>query len=149
MERVAQLRVERHVLRPVEAHPAEGPLDARGARLGEGDVVGVLVGVVVAAGDEAAHEGGQPLRAGEGVARLPGDDEGDAGLVDEDGVGLVHEGEVVLALHAVARLEDEAVAQVVEAGLLRGEVGDVARVGPTAVAGAHALLDEADAEAEP
>ena len=107
MQRVAQLRVERDVLDRVEADAAEGRLHARGARLGEGDVVGVLVGVEVAAGHEVAHEGGQTLRAGEGLARLPGDDERDARLVDQDRVGLVHEGEVVRALRAVAGLEGE------------------------------------------
>ncbi len=149
MEGVAELRVERDVLDRVEADAAEGRLDARGARLGERDVVGVLVGVVVAAGDEAAHERGEPLRAGEGVARLPGDDEGDARLVDQDRVGLVHEGEVVLALRALARLEGERVAQVVEAGLLRGEVRDVRGVGPLPLGDAHPLLHEADGEPQP
>ena len=70
VEGVAQLRVERDVLERVEAAAAERRLDARGARLGEGDVVGVLVGVEVAAGHEVAHERGEPLRAGERLARL-------------------------------------------------------------------------------
>ena len=71
VERVAQLRVERDVLERVEAAAAEGRLHARRARLGEGDVVGVLVGVEVAAGHEAPHERGEPLRAGERLAASP------------------------------------------------------------------------------
>ena len=63
-------------------------------------------------------------------------------------VGLVHEGEVVLALHPVTRLAGEPVAQVVEPGLLRGDVRDVRGVGPLPLGDAHPLPHEADGEPE-
>ena len=52
-------------------------------------------------------------------------------------------------LRAAARLEGERVAQVVEARLLGGEVGDVAGVGPLPLGDGHPLLHEADRQPEP
>ncbi len=57
-----------------------------------------------------------------------GDDQRGAGLVDEDRVDLVDDREVVAALHHVARLPGHVVAQVVEAELVVGAVGDVGGV---------------------
>ena len=57
------------------------------------------------AGLERAHEAGEPLRPGERVARLAGDHERDARLVDQDRVGLVDEREVAAALHPLVGLE--------------------------------------------
>ena len=58
-----------------------------------------------------------------------GDDQRRAGFVDQDGIDFVDDGEVVLALHAVLEAELHVVAQVVEAELVVGAVGDVAVVG--------------------
>src|SRR5690606_17960667 len=57
-----------------------------------------------------------------------GDDERGAGLVDQDRVDLVDDGEVVAALHHVAGLPGHVVAQVVEAELVVRAVGDVGGV---------------------
>ncbi len=146
VQRVAQLGVERDVLGRVEGGAAQRRLDPRGARLGEGDVVRVRVGVEVAAGDEVPHEESEPLRASERLPGLARDHERDAGLVDQDGIGLVHEGEVELALDPLRGLESEPVAQVVEARLLRREVRDVRGVGPLPLGDTHPLLHEADRE---
>ena len=56
---------------------------------------------------------------------------------------------MVRALHAIARLEHQRVAQVVESGLLGGEVGDVRGVGPLPLRDAHPLLHDADREPQP
>ena len=54
---------------------------------------------------------------------------GRPGLVDEDRVDLVHDGEVVAPLHHMVEVAGHVVAQVVEAELGVGAVGDVAVVG--------------------
>ena len=64
-----------------------------------------------------------------GSAGGPGDDERDAGFVDEDGVGLVDEGHGERPVDEFAGLVGQPVPQVVEAGLLGGGVRDIAGVG--------------------
>jgi hypothetical protein len=63
------------------------------------------------------------------VFGLAADDQRRARLVDQDRVHLVHDGVVQAALHPVGGLVDHVVAQVVEAVLVVGAVGDVGRVG--------------------
>ncbi len=71
-----------------------------------------------------------------GLRNGPGDDERRAGLVDEHRVHLVDDGEVVAALRERVGVEDErVVAQVVEAELVVGAVGDVGGVGGAALVG--------------
>ena len=91
-----------------------------------------------------------------GVGRLAllgdraGDDQRRAGLVDEHGVDLVDDAEVVVALDLLLGREGHAVvAQVVEAELRGGAVGDVAAVGGLALIAAHLVLDAADRQPEP
>ncbi len=124
----------------------------------------LLLDLVVAAGVALLQLGqlrGDPVGlvvaadVGEGLA---GDDERGAGLVDEDVVHLVDDGVVerdrlhlaevrVVALVAAAgRLH--VVAQVVEAELAVGAVGDLAVVGLAAGGGVHVGLDEAGLDAE-
>ena len=69
-------------------------------------------------------------------------------LVDEDGVDLVDDGVVVHALHAVRGPRDHVVAQIVEAELGVGAVGDVGLVGRALVGERHAVLEQAHAHAE-
>ena len=78
----------------------------------------------------------------------PGDDQRGAGLVDQDRVDLVDDGEVVAALHHVLDRVRHVVAQVVEAELVVGAVGDVGGVGDPALVGRHLRQDHADVEAE-
>ena len=77
------------------------------------------------------------------------DDERGAGLVDEDGVDLVDDGEVVAALDLlVAAGGHTVVAEVVEAELAVGSVGDVALVLGAARLGGLVMLDDAGGQAE-
>ena len=77
------------------------------------------------------------------------DDERGAGFVDEDGVDLVDDGEVVAALDLLLLAGGHAiVAQVVEAELGVGAVGDVALVHLTADRGGLVVQDAADGEAQ-
>ena len=96
--------------------------------------------------DERLH--GCVLRA-RGDGGWAADDERRPRLVDEDGVNLVHDGEVVAVLHHLLRFHGHAVvAQVVEAELAVRAVGDVAGVLRAALRGVHRVLDAAHGEAE-
>ena len=63
------------------------------------------------------------------VVGASGDDERRAGLVDEDRVDLVDDRERVAALHLVVARDGHVVAEVVEAELVVGAVGDAGGVG--------------------
>jgi hypothetical protein len=77
---------------------------------------------------------------------LAGDDQRGAGLVDEDGVDLVDDGEVVSALDHLLLVDGHVVAEVVEAHLVVGAVGDVGGVGLAALLGREIVDDQADRE---
>ena len=84
-----------------------------------------------------------------GDGRGAGDDERRARLVDEDGVHLIDNREVVSVLHHLLRLHGHAVvAEVVEAKLGVRAVGDVAVVLLAPLGGFHGVLDAAHGEAE-
>ena len=97
------------------------------------------------------------MKTGEGktlVATLPaylnalaGDDQGGAGLVDEDGVHLVHDGEGVAPLDALLGVDGHVVPEVVEAQLVIGAVGDIRGVGNLPLRGCHAGDHQADGQA--
>ena len=113
----------------VDVVDAERRLDALEAHLGRVDRALGLVHLVVDVALEA-HDRARELvvRVGRRAARAR-DDERRARLVDEDGVDLVDDGEVVAALHAALGARDHVVAQVVEAELGVRAVGDVGQVG--------------------
>ena len=140
-----------HVGRVPEVLHPEQLLGVGHAHLGQGDRLGLLVDDVVArllqlrpllrllvagdagAGVELGDDGVDPVVL---VRRLLGgaaDDERRARLVDEDRVHLVHDREVVAALDVAGQLELHVVAQVVEAELVVGAVGDVGVVGDLAL----------------
>ena len=110
------------------AHPEEG-LGLGHALLRQVDRPGLLVHGVVLLGPQPRDD---PVGPGVELGALlggPGDDEGRPGLVDEDGVHLVHDGVVEVPLDEVPGPELHVVAEVVEAELVVGAVGDVAVVG--------------------
>ena len=73
---------------------------------------------------------------------------GGAGLVDEDGVHLVHDGEGVAPLDHLLLVDGHVVPQVVEAELVVGAVGDVGGVGGVALGGGHLVNDQAHGQAQ-
>ena len=78
-----------------------------------------------------------------------GDDERGAGLVDEDGIDLVDDGVVIAALDLGGlALGHAVVAEVIEAELGVGAVGDVAVILGAADIRGLIVLDAADGEAE-
>ncbi len=150
-----------HVLGVVEVAHAEELLDLLDALVGEARLVGLLVDQEVAGGallavalvdllalDEAGDDAVDAVVLVGRLLGRAGDDERRAGLVDEDRVDLVDDGVVVPALHHRLQVELHVVAQVVEAELVVGAVGDVAGIGVLALGVGHVVLDHADGEAE-
>ena len=132
----------------VDVVDAEHGLDLLQAALGGVDGLLRLVHVEVGLGHEADHDARELIvRLGRLRARSR-DDERRAGFVDEDGVHLVDDGEVVAALHAGLCARHHVVAQVVEAELAVRAVSDIRLVGGYLLVGAHAVLDEAHLHAE-
>jgi hypothetical protein len=95
-------------------------------------------------GDDAVH----PVVLVSGFLAGTRDDERGAGFVDEDRIDFVDDGEVVRPLHAILHVKLHIVAQVVEAELVVGAVGDVGGVGFAALFIVEIVHDNADAEAE-
>ena len=79
------------------------------------------------------------------VLARAGDDQRRARLVDQDRVDLVDDREVVIALQHLREVGLHVVAQVVEAELVVGGVGDVGVVGGLLVRLGHAGHHDADA----
>ena len=132
----------------VEVVDAERLLDRGDADLGGHDGALRLVDLVVVVALEVLHDGGEldvELLRVVGPAR---DDQRRAGFVDEDRVDLVDDGEGVAALHLVVARHGHVVAQVVEAELVVGAVGDAGGVG--AALGLEVVdLGDDDADLEP
>ena len=120
--------------------------------LGDGDGALLLVGLVVALAVFAALQPGD--QRGEVGVPLEvqldrtADDQRRPRLVDEDRVDLVDDREVVAALHELVGAQRHVVAQVVEAELVVGAVGDVGGVGGPPLGRWHLRQDHADVEAE-
>ena len=139
---------ELDVLRCVEVVDAEDLLDLRNGVVGRRDRLLLLVDRVVDAFLEArdglGHDGIHVRRFG---ARAR-DDERRARLIDEDGVDLIDDGIVELALDHLLRIDDHVVAQVVEAELVVRAEGDIAAVRELALREVHVVHDEADRQSE-
>ncbi len=124
------------------------------ALLGEGDRVHLEVDPVVALallvllrgelGDERVDA---PVELG-GILGLPGNDERGSRFVNQDRVDLVDDRVVQRPLEALAHRRRHVVAQVVEAELVVGPVGDVGAVGLLLLGRIHLRHHDADGEAE-
>ena len=148
LDGVVEVADQRRVGGLVEVVDAELVLDELDADLVHADGALAQVDLVV---DVLLHQRRQPGELGVPVRRAvggPGDDQRGAGLVDQDGVDLVDDREVVAALHQVGERVRHVVAQVVEAELVVGAVGDVGGVGGAPLVGRHAGQDHADVEPE-
>ncbi len=137
-----------HVRRVVELDPAEEFLGVQDALLGEHGRVLLLVDLVVLLDDELGNDPVDRVELVDRLFRRPADDERRPGLVDEDGVDLVDDGEDVVALDHGLEIELHVVAQIVEAELVVRPVSDVTPVGILALAVAVLVLDHADGESK-
>jgi hypothetical protein len=148
LECVVEVADERRVDGLVEVVDAELVLDLLDRGLSDGHRALAFVALVVGVTYERAGEPGElvvPLHVEVGRAA---DDERRPRLVDEDRVDLVDDGEVVAALRQLVGAPCHVVAQVVEAELVVGAVGDVTGVGSAALDRRHVAEDHADGEAE-
>ena len=82
------------------------------------------------------------------VFRRARDDQRRARLVDQDGVDLIDDREMVRTLHHLLAVIDQVIAQIVEAEFVVGAVGDVGRIGRLALARGQAVDDDADLHAQ-
>src|SRR5947199_8804995 len=129
LERLGHVVQRVDLARVVEVGDAEEPLALGHALLGERRRAVLLVDRVV---DVVAQLRDEPVDEEVLVGRLLGrtrDDERRARLVDQDVVHLVDDRVVQLALDVLVQAELHVVAQVVEAELVVGAVGDVGAVG--------------------
>ena len=110
-----------------------------------GDDLGLqLVGLL----DEIDHYEVDGLVEVRAILQRTGDDERRARLVDEDAIHLVDDGEIVPALDHIVLAHLHVVAEVVEAQLVVGAVGDVAGIRVAALLIVEAVHDDADRQAE-
>ena len=153
LQRIVDVMDDRHVLHVVErlalemAGGAQQVLQLLGAVLGEDRGALLLVDFVVLRlklKDEGV-DGVVHLRA---VLERAGDDQRRAGLVDQDRVDLVDDRVMVAALHHLGALILHVVAQIVEAELVVGGVGDVAGIGRAPLLVGKAVHDDAGGQAE-
>src|SRR6266571_1313905 len=144
LEVVHQRRV--HVL--VQVLDAQDLLDLAHALFRDRDGALGLLDLVVLVLAQARRDAGERLVPLRGVGHHAADDQRGPGLVDEDGVRLVHDGEVVPSLHHLVQAHGHVVAQVVEAELVVGAVGDVGRVRGATLLRVHAGLDQPDGDAQ-
>ena len=112
----------------VEVVDPERLLDLLDAVLGGRHGALLLVDVVVVVAAQAADDGGELVVQLRGVGDPARDDQRGAGLVDEDRVDLVDDGVAVAALRLPGPGHGHVVAEVVEAELVVGAVGDVGGV---------------------
>ena len=119
--------VDRDVV--VDVVDPDGLLDLLDARLERHDRLLLLVDLVVVVAGQRPGDGGELVVELRRLVGRAADDQRRAGLVDEDRVDLVDDGEDVAALDHVLAGARHVVAQVVEAELGVGAVGDVGGVG--------------------
>src|SRR5690606_16195658 len=138
-----------------DAGLVQQPLGVLLARLGQVHLLALLVHPVIAdavldllPGQVRHHLVDLDVELGRLVGRA-GDDQRGARLVDQDRVDLVDDGVVQAALVAVGLGHRHVVAQVVEAELVVGAVGDVGAVGRVLVGVLHARVDHADRQPQP
>ena len=81
-----------------------------------------------------------------GFVALTRNDQGGTRLIDQDGVHLVHHGEVVTALHLILFIYHHVIPQIIEPQLVVGAVGDVRVVGGAALVARLVVGDQADGQ---
>ena len=130
LERVFDKAHESIVVAVVEGADSEYAFQMGDALNGQGACAVLFVNRVVFIEVQPSGDAREPaVFAVVRLLRRAAYDERGSGFVDEDVVHLVNDGELQLALHALAKVDDHVVAEVVEAELVVGAVGDVGGVG--------------------
>ena len=149
--RVGQIVQMEELLRLLHAPGSEG--DAAGFLVHHivgVDVGGFLLFVIALHHHKFLQPGGEHLghivQLG-GLLAHTGDDQGGTGLIDQNGVHLVHDGESVAPLDLLVGVQGHIVTQVVEAHLVIGTVGDVRLIGLLAFLLFHVVDDQTHGKA--
>ena len=133
----------------VKVVDAQVVLDLGDAGIQDADDLLLLVDLVVLVPGELGDQLGElPVPSGHIALGGSGDDQRSSCLVDQDGIHLVHDGEMVAALDQLVLVPGHVVAQVVEAEFIVGAVGDVRLVLLAALVGALVGDDAAHAHAQ-
>ena len=132
----------------VDVLDAEARLDLGQTAFGGHDRALRLVHLVILVAHEAEHGLGELLIHLGGLHAGAGDDQRRAGLVDQDRVDLVDDGEMMPALDALVGAGHHVVSQIVEAELGVSAVRDIGLVGGNALGRTHAVLDQTDLHAQ-
>jgi hypothetical protein len=135
------------MLAPHQVGLAQHLLDVLGALLGQRDLLVLFVLLEILGhelGDERVHADVELRR----VVHRAGDDQRRARLVDQDAVDLVDDRVVEVALDHLVEPELHVVAQIVEAELVVGAVGDVAGIGLAPLGIVEPRHDAADGHAQ-
>ena len=157
--------VDLHVLRVGEVFDVEVLFALGDARLRQGHGAVLLVHGEVAGGGlgaaearvtvfddlsagQRAHEAVRDLVQIRGFRAHAGDDQRRSGLVDQDGVDLVHDGVVELSLHLVLLIDAHVVSQIVETELVVRSVRDIGQIGFAALVRRDAVDDAAHGESQ-
>ena len=126
LDGVVQVADQRGVVRLVQVVDAEIILDLVDAWIKNADNLLFLVDLIILVAGELEHQTCElAVPTGHVAFGRTGNDQRGTGLVDEDGVDLIDDGEVVAALHQIGLFPRHVVAQVVETELVVGAVGDV------------------------
>ena len=137
LQRLIEVMHDQRVLDIVQiaAHQQPGifqqPLDVLEAILGHRDVLGLFIGLVVL-GHEALHDGVHRYIEVALVVGGARDNQRGARFINKDRIHLVDDGIVEGALRHLAALMLHVVAQIIEAELVVGGIGDVGVIGDLA-----------------
>jgi len=148
VKRAVQRREQLLAPRRVQIRDAQPIFAPREPLVGQGHGASERVHVVVRAGREPRHELRQRAHVGRTALEDTREHEGDACLVDEERIGLVHDRPVERPEHPIAGREDGAIPEPIEADLLGGRVGDVGGVRASPLGRARGVLDGPHAEAQ-
>ena len=126
LDGVVQITDQGGVVRLVQIVDAKIVLDLGDARIENADDLLLLIDIVVLVAGELRDQARELAVPTSHVAfGRSGDNQRGTGFVDEDGVDLVDDGEVMSALHQVGFFPGHVVAKVIEAEFVVGAIGDV------------------------
>ena len=161
-DRSIDVMLERPVFRIGNVADAEQLLDLQPAFVGDRNIAVLFIDHKIAGelrglagshfqlfalfelGDDAVHT---IVLVGRFLARA-GNDQRRAGFVDQDGIDFIDDGKIVPALHTILEIELHVVAQVIEAELIVGAVGDICGVSGAALLIVEVVDNHAHGEAE-
>jgi hypothetical protein len=123
VESTVQFRQRDQVFGGKQIAAAQEPLGVFASAVGEVDGTAVVVDLVVHLRFQPAHHLGHATGRLRSAVRATGDDQRNAGLVDQQRIGFVDQREVERSLHQLGRVVTQGVPQQVESGFFGSDVG--------------------------